>query len=592
MGTETKNIKRDRAALENQLKAMGARFKGKACTCPFHEDGHPSASISELESGWWFKCHVPTCGWAGDVIDVMAHRAKNTPADIIRELEHIQPRPDARPKRVFSDVAAIVASVGHIGVVEATYTYCDTQGIAQVVQVRYRSEGRKQFLVHRAVDGGFVLGAPPKPWPIYNRARVLASPVVVVVEGEKCVHALHSIGIVATTSLSGSGNADKADWTPLAGKRVCIWRDKDAAGLKYAETVIAELDKLEPKPDVSLMNVEELSLLDGGDAADFIVDGVTADEVWTTIREVSSPVGSGRELSQRMDDIRTGKWASIRWPFKFMARSVRSLYPGTWTMIGGDPSATKSMFVLQAFNHWHQNGIKVALKELEDDKAFHLHRLLALLCGRWDMLNEDWCKANAEEVAALQTQHEPAIKSFASCMSDVHAGDVNYMTLLKWIRKSCEQGCRVIGIDPITSVDVERPYAEDKIFIRQSCEILKEFGASLICVTHPRSVKNYKQVTQDDLAGARAFSRHVQAILWLNRHDPSKMFKVKDSDGLETEVWCNRTLRVLKARMSPGLGMRFGFNMGSDVKFAEAGMIVKDLKRSVDDAPSELDSLF
>lgn len=87
----------------------------------------------------------------------------------------------------------------------------------------------------------------------------------VVVEGEKCVDALASIGIPAVTSLSGAGAASKTDWTPLAGKDVLIIADNDAAGMRYADEVKCILARLG-----CVVSVKQLPGPEGYDVADLI----------------------------------------------------------------------------------------------------------------------------------------------------------------------------------------------------------------------------------------------------------------------------------------------------------------------------------
>lgn len=59
---------------------------------------------------------------------------------------------------------------------------------------------------------------------------------VVVVEGEKCAQTLIDAGICATTAMHGANApVDKTDWSPLAGKVVIIWPDKDKPGWEYAD---------------------------------------------------------------------------------------------------------------------------------------------------------------------------------------------------------------------------------------------------------------------------------------------------------------------------------------------------------------------
>ena len=52
--------KRDRAALVAELERAGAKFKGNAFLCPYHDDHRPSAGVFQADDGWRFKCQ--SCG--------------------------------------------------------------------------------------------------------------------------------------------------------------------------------------------------------------------------------------------------------------------------------------------------------------------------------------------------------------------------------------------------------------------------------------------------------------------------------------------------------------------------------------------------
>ncbi|MEZ5763925.1 MAG: DUF6371 domain-containing protein [Xanthobacteraceae bacterium] len=79
------------------------------------------------------------------------------------------------------------------------------------------------------------------PRPLYGLDRLAARPnaPVVIVEGEKACDAATRLlpAFVAVTSPNGSKSAGKADWTPLAGRRVVIWPDADEAGFAFAAAV-------------------------------------------------------------------------------------------------------------------------------------------------------------------------------------------------------------------------------------------------------------------------------------------------------------------------------------------------------------------
>ena len=70
---------------------------------------------------------------------------------------------------------------------------------------------------------------PLKTLPLYRLPQIADADKIIVVEGEKCVHAVLSAwpNMAVTTFAGGSGSHSKTDWTPLAGKDVSIWADAD-----------------------------------------------------------------------------------------------------------------------------------------------------------------------------------------------------------------------------------------------------------------------------------------------------------------------------------------------------------------------------
>jgi hypothetical protein len=79
------------------------------------------------------------------------------------------------------------------------------------------------------------------PRPLYHLDQLAARPdaPLLVVEGEKAADAAAALfpDHVATTSPNGAKAADKADWSPLAGRVVTIWPDHDEEGASYAADV-------------------------------------------------------------------------------------------------------------------------------------------------------------------------------------------------------------------------------------------------------------------------------------------------------------------------------------------------------------------
>ena len=75
--------------------------------------------------------------------------------------------------------------------------------------------------------------APPAPRPLLNLDKLRSNPgTILIVEGEKTADAAARLypRAVVTTWPSGCKAIDKADWSPLVGRRVILWPDADQPG--------------------------------------------------------------------------------------------------------------------------------------------------------------------------------------------------------------------------------------------------------------------------------------------------------------------------------------------------------------------------
>lgn len=81
----------------------------------------------------------------------------------------------------------------------------------------------------------------PAPRPLYGLEdlAVHSEAPVLVVEGEKATEAARVISgsMVVVTWPGGSNAVSKVDWTPLRGRRVCLWPDNDAPGKEAMLTI-------------------------------------------------------------------------------------------------------------------------------------------------------------------------------------------------------------------------------------------------------------------------------------------------------------------------------------------------------------------
>lgn len=105
---------------------------------------------------------------------------------------------------------------------------------------------------------------------------------VLIVEGEKTAdHALTKVpkeGFICLTWSGGAGAVQRADWTPLSGRKVIIWPDNDEAGVKAANSLCIELKRVGVE-SIRLVNPEDLKrdFPKKWDLADQLPDGIDKD---------------------------------------------------------------------------------------------------------------------------------------------------------------------------------------------------------------------------------------------------------------------------------------------------------------------------
>ena len=160
--------------------------------------------------------------------------------------------------------------VDELGPATAKWDYLDASGKLIAVVYRYDPPGRKKEF--RPWDAKRRKMAPPEPRPLYNQPGMKDAAQIVLVEGEKCAQALIDAGIVATTAMHGANApVEKTDWSPLSGKAVLIWPDRDKPGWEYAAQAAQTALAAGAKSCHILYPPEDTP--EGWDAADAIAEG-------------------------------------------------------------------------------------------------------------------------------------------------------------------------------------------------------------------------------------------------------------------------------------------------------------------------------
>lgn len=570
-------LQTDQQALLVELETAGAVVKGQNIKCPFHDDRNPSGGIYKAKDGIWrFKCHAADCGFLGDMYDVRAKATGRPLGEILTAVgrPELKPQqPQAPPKR-YPSLDALIADFPSATVYQ--YTNPDT-GKHDLVVLRYQSDGRKKFAQAHQNNTGYILGAGLGERPLYNRTRMQAATKVVVVEGEKCVHALQNLDYVATTSPGGAKSARKADWGALAGKTVYLWPDNDDGGRAYMNDVADILQRTAKK--VIRLDVDSLSLPAGGDVVDYL-ETLGDDRLDSRQIAIQAVLEDGQELNgqglqRRIREIVDGERDTISLPWEGLDYWSEALCAGSVTVVCGVAGAAKSFWLLQLMAYAQHIGRKVALFELEEDADYHLHRLLAQLDRNSHLANVKWVKSHGQEALEANDRHGDRIDALRSCLWDAPERQVGYDELLVWIEKQAKAGAELIAVDPITAVESnDKPWRADLEFVMAAKTLMRKYKSRLILITHPRTGIG-SAMSLESLAGGAAFRRFPQTVLWIKKLDEFVEKPVQSKMGtLPTDF--NVEICVCKARNGPGTGLRLAYTFSPDtLGFNEHGVIRK-----------------
>ncbi|MHC4123029.1 MAG: AAA family ATPase [Planctomycetota bacterium] len=558
-------LKRDRSALVDILKEAGAMIRGNNITCPLCDDKHPSAGIYNGDGNYRYKCHK--CNFNGSVIDVIARLDGIDASEVFKRLRNDSQQ--QKPTKVYQTIEEMKQVLS--GQVEDVYQYTNpATGKPDMIVFRYITPDGKSFSQARPVENGFVFGAPLKPWPLYNRKRLEQAPLIVVVEGEGKVHALHKYGFVGTTAPCGALKGEYADWTPLTGKNVILWPDNDKPGQEHMHQVEEILRDLEPAPNISLIKPDELDLSSKQDVVDFIQQ--QTGDIQTAILnalDTAKSRGIANEVGEIIRAGTEGRREAIDWPWSEI-NQTQALIPGTVTILCGGVGASKSFMLLEAAAFWHNKGIPIAVFELEDDKTYHLIRCLAQKAELSDITNIRWQKEHPIEAMNIFEKHKGFLDSFGKCIYSSRK-QPTLKEVAKWVEDKAKT-CRIIAVDPVTIAahKGEAIWKEDDEFLDTVKRAAVKNECSVILITHP--VKGVSNPDVNQLAGGAAYQRFAHSILWLESHEP-KTGRVKMVCGT-TEAEYNRTLHILKARNGRGLYKKIVCEFQSDgLRLKEIGSI-------------------
>jgi hypothetical protein len=309
---------------------------------------------------------------------------------------------------------------------------------------------------------------------LYHLPRLLkAAPEewVYLVEGEKDVHTLEALGLVATTTPGGAQRPWKPQYTEaLRHRHVVMLPDNDAAGEQYATSVAHMLADA-----VASLTVLRLpGLPPKGDVTDWATAGGTPDALAALVQAARVPAPDAVTLVQRCAaDVVEADTEWLWWPY--IAR-------GALCMIDGDPGQGKSLLTLALAAHLSEG------RPLPDQ--FGIPTLPLLPHATVFFARED----------DLATQVKPRLRKMSSAGQHIHyiegwqrgaEKETRHFTLddMPVLRLALDTyHPALVVIDPIqayigSKVDINRAN-ETRPILDRLAAVAREYNVAIVCVRH------------------------------------------------------------------------------------------------------------
>lgn len=300
-------------------------------------------TLNSGKEGLWID---RATGQGGDIFDLIAAcHGLQARTDFPRIVEIAEGLAGAAP-RTTRHRSAKAAPTDDLGPETAHWDYLAADGTLLARVYRYDPPGRRKEF--RPWDAKRRRMSPPTPRPLFNQPGMISAERVVLVEGEKAAQALIDAGICATTAIGGAAAPiDKTNWSPLKGKHVLVWPDRDKPGWDYAmraAEAIVEAGALSCSLLIAPDNKPE-----GWDAADAIADSDDVRAFLDSAERVTLPPKAGSVTAPTPDE--ASAWASE----DFLALAFTKLYAFDWRYV-----AVWDKWLVWTGKRWHPDATKWA----------------------------------------------------------------------------------------------------------------------------------------------------------------------------------------------------------------------------------------
>jgi archaellum biogenesis ATPase FlaH len=330
-------------------------------------------------------------------------------------------------------------------VIVATYDYTDEAGTLLYQVVRYIPKDFRQ----RRPDGtgGWIWKLDGVRQVLYKLPSLVGQEHVIVVEGERDVHTLTSIGCTATTNAAGAGKwlpEYSQQLTASGVKRVTVIPDNDPSGQTHAEKVVASCRAAGLTSKILTLP----GLPPKGDVTDWIQQGHTADDLRAAIDTPPALDGIltiAQAVTTLIDSLDGPAPTFLSTPFPTLNRLLGGgIMHGELVYLAAKGGDGKSAFAIELARHISQHhGVMVVSQEM--GIAAIVRRFLAqeskvgaTKLRQHNLDDRDWANLTAAAGRLFQkhlwlVDHAPTVQKIAAKLDqlkEVKLILVDYLQLL------------------------------------------------------------------------------------------------------------------------------------------------------------------
>lgn len=534
---------------------------GWTCRCPAHHDRTPSLKIDAgIDGRALLRCH------AGCTVEAVCRAVGLRPADLFpddpsRRNGHAPrtrpsvpvtktPRRPARnagigdgdAKTFLTARDAVAELERRHGPRSTAWRYHNAAGDPVGLVVRWDTPTGKDIrpVSLKADRSGWTIGGMPTLRPLYGLPNLLAAPKglpVYVTEGEKAADAAREVGLLATTSPHGSSAADKADWSPLAGRDVVILPDRDDAGERYAADV-AWLATVAGAKSVRVVRLVELwaGMPKGGDMADLLED--RGGEVGTLRAEVEALTETTEPEPYTPDAPAVPAFTPF--PTDVLPEPIRGFVTEAARAIGCDASYI-ALPLLSGLASAIGNTHRIALKHDWDEPAI----VWTAIVGESGTMKTPAFKLAMKAIRKAQTD---AFKAHEAARAEWETQHLRYEAELAGWKRQAAKGQGDAGDPPVKPAP---PIARRYIVSDTTTEALAP-----ILLGNPRGVL----LARDELAGwLGSFDRYAKAgkagadsAHWLSMHNGEAM-TIDRKTGVPPTIYVPSASVSIAGGIQPGV---------------------------------------